>query len=91
MNFREKYLNDTISTLNVLIEQERTYVDTKTIRRMNQISSDDKTSIQFIWRSLKVLEQNGYIAVDGRLSPVRYEIIATTPINPKSVLDRKDL
>jgi len=90
MNFREQYLKDTISTLNVLIKQERKYVDTKAIRRVIQISSIDKSSIQFIWRSLKILEQHGYIMVDGRETPKRYEIIATSPIKIKSVLDKKE-
>jgi len=73
-NYNKKHLNETIKALNTLIEEGRRYVDTKTIRRINEISSSDHSRINFIWRSLKNLKEEGYLEVNGRKSPKLYII-----------------
>lgn len=87
-NFRKHYLRLTVRAINVLFAKERTYVDTKTIRRLSQIPSTDRSSINFIWRSLEYLENQGYIEKNGRDSPQLYEITSASLIDIKKVLNK---
>lgn len=73
-NYAKKYLRETIKAINTLIERGRKYVDTKAIRQINKIPSSDRSCINFIWRSLEILEKDGYLELDGRATPKLYII-----------------
>lgn len=79
-NYRQKYLRDTINALNTLIERKRNHVDTKAIRRELGIPSSNRSATNFLWRSLKELEKEGYIVANGRDHPKRYVIAVEKPI-----------
>lgn len=73
-NYAKKHLKETVKAINTLIERGRKYVDTKAIRQINKIPSSDRSSINFIWRSLEKLEDDGYLEVNGRANPKLYII-----------------
>lgn len=89
-NYREKFLKLAIEAINSFIRASRTKIECKDIRKINQIPSTDRSSTNFIWRSLHHLERQGYLALDGRSTPRLYEIIETSPIEVKNVLNKKD-
>lgn len=89
-NYREKYLRKTIDAINVLIGRSRTYVDCKDIRKINKIKSSNRSATNFIWRSLHQLESQGYLKLDGRVSPRLYEISSNSPIDIKNVMNKKN-
>lgn len=73
-NYRQKYLRDTVSALNTLNKRGSTYVDTKMIRRELNIPSSNRSEVNFIWMSLKTLEERGYLTKEGRDTPKLYYI-----------------
>jgi hypothetical protein len=82
-DYTKKYLKETIKAINKLIQKGQKFVDTRTIRRINKISSSDRSRINFIWRSLETLEEDGYLEVDGRSHPKLYVIKSEEEIEYK--------
>ncbi len=74
MDFFVKNLRDTLEAINKLIENNVYAVNTKRVRRCNHIKSSNRSKINFIWRALKFLEQQGVLAKNGIDDPTTYKI-----------------
>ena len=74
MDFFLKNLRETVKAINKLIENNVNIVNTKRVRRCNNIKSSDRSKINFIWRSLDCLAEEGILEMDGTYSPKTYKI-----------------
>ena len=81
MDFFLKNLKETLDAINKLIDNNVTVVNTKRIRRCNNIKSSNRSKINFIWRSLDYLEKEGILEVNGSFSPKTYKIKLNQKIN----------
>ena len=84
MDFFIKNLRETVEALNKLIESNVHIVNTKKIRRYYNIKSSNRSKINFIWRTLKVLEEEGILALNGITNPKTYKIL----IDKKIVVEK---
>ncbi|TFF87324.1 MAG: hypothetical protein EU548_10475 [Promethearchaeota archaeon] len=71
-----KNLEETLEAINKLIDNNVYIVNTKRVRRCNNIKSSNRSKINFIWRSLKFLakEGNGILEKNGASNPTTYKI-----------------
>lgn len=67
-------LKETLEAINKLIDNNVNIVNTKRIRRCFNIKSSNRSKINFIWRSLKYLEEEGILTVNGITNPKTYKI-----------------
>ena len=74
MDFFLKNLRDTLEAINKLIDNKVYRVDTKRIRRCNNVKSSNRSKINFIWRSLDCLEKEGILEKNGTYHPKTYNI-----------------
>jgi len=74
MDFFLKNLKETLDAINKLIDNNVTVVNTKRIRKCNNIKSSNRSKINFIWRSLDYLEKEGILEINGSFSPKTYKI-----------------
>ena len=82
MDFFLKNLEETLNAINKLIEKNVYLVNTKRIRRCNNVKSSNRSKINFIWRSLKYLEEEGSILErNGVINPTTYKIKKKEKIN----------
>ncbi len=81
MDFFQKNLKETVEAINKLIDNNVTIVNTKRIRRCNNIKSSNRSKINFIWRALKYLEDQGILRLNGITNPKTYKIIANEKIH----------
>lgn len=81
MDFFLKNLKETLEAINKLIDANVNIVNTKKIRRCNNIKSGNRSKINFIWRTLKYLENEGLLELNGILNPKTYRIKANQHIN----------
>ncbi|MFX1500567.1 MAG: hypothetical protein ACFFDH_06325, partial [Promethearchaeota archaeon] len=61
MDFFLNNLKETLEAINKLIDNNINIVNTKRIRRCNHIKSSNRSKINFIWRALKYLEEEGIL------------------------------
>lgn len=81
MDFFLQNLRETLEAINKLIENNVNIVNTKRIRRCNHIKSSNRSKINFIWRTLKYLEETGILQKDGVINPTTYQIAKSEKIN----------
>lgn len=81
MDFFLNNLKDTLDAINKLIENNVYIVNTKRIRRCSNIKSSNRSKINFIWRSLKFLEEEGILTLNGITNPKTYKILADQKID----------
>lgn len=74
MDFFYKNLRETLKAINTLIENNVNIVNTKRVRRCNNVKSSNRSKINFIWRSLDFLEKEGILEINGSYSPKTYKI-----------------
>ena len=74
MDFFLRNLEETINAINKLIDNHVNVVNTKRIRRCNNIKSSDRSKINFIWRSLNFLEEKDILEKNGINKPKTYKI-----------------
>lgn len=74
MDFFLKSLEETLDAVNKLIDNSIYVVNTKRIRRCNNVKSSDRSKINFIWRALKYLENADILERNGVHSPMNYKI-----------------
>jgi hypothetical protein len=86
MDFFLKNLSETLKAINKMIEDNINLVSTKRVRRCNNISSNNRSKINFIWRSLAYLEDQGILKANGSSSPKSYNIIPAEKINIKEFI-----
>ena len=90
MDFFMKNLRETVEAVNKLIESNVNLVNTKRIRRCNNIKSSDRSKINFIWRALKCLEDEGILTLNGITNPKTYKIATDQKINVNKFLSSFD-
>ncbi|MFX0179301.1 MAG: hypothetical protein ACFE78_03875 [Candidatus Hodarchaeota archaeon] len=83
-----KNLRETLDAINKLIDNNVTVVNTKRIRRCNNIKSSNRSKINFIWRSLDYLEKEGILEINGSFSPKTYKIKLNQKINVNKLMDQ---
>lgn len=88
MDFFQKSLKDTVEAINKLIENNVTIVNTKRIRRCNNVKSSDRSKINFIWRALKYLEEEGILTLNGITNPKTYKILTNEKIDVDDFLSQ---
>ncbi len=54
-------LRDVIDVINFFIEEKKSIISTKKIRKYYKIKPSNRSKINFIWRLLELLENKGYI------------------------------
>jgi hypothetical protein len=86
MDFFLKNLEDTLKAINKLIDNNVIIVNTKRIRRCNNIKSSDRSKINFIWRSLSFLEEKDILEKNGIVKPKTYMIKPKDQINVKKFI-----
>ncbi|KKN33511.1 hypothetical protein LCGC14_0802910 [marine sediment metagenome] len=80
MDFFLNSVKDTLDAINKLIESNVNVVNTKRVRRCLNIKSSDRSKINFIWRSLKFLEEQGILSPNGITNPKTYKILSDQKI-----------
>jgi hypothetical protein len=88
MDFFMKNLTDTIEAVNRLIESNVNIVNTKRIRRCFNIKSSNRSKINFIWRALKILEDEGILTLNGSTNPKTYKILIRQKIEVEKLLSK---
>ncbi len=88
MDFFQKNLKETVEAINKLIDNNVTIVNTKRIRRCNNIKSSNRSKINFIWRALKYLEDQGILTLNGITNPKTYKIISNEKIDINDFLSQ---
>lgn len=81
-------LKDTLNAINKLIDNNVYLVNTKKIRRCANIKSSDRSKINFIWRALKFLEQEGLLSLNGITNPKTYKILPDQKIDVDTFLSQ---
>lgn len=81
MDFFLKNLKETLQAINKLIDNNVNIVNTKRIRRCNNIKSSNRSKINFIWRSLDFLEKEGILEINGSHNPKTYKIKPIQKVN----------
>ena len=74
MDFFLKNLRETLEAINKLIDNNVNIVNCKRVRRCQSIKSSNRSKINFIWRSLNFLEQEGILEINGIVKPKTYKI-----------------
>lgn len=88
MDFFLTNLRQTIDALNKLIDNNVNIVNTKRIRRCNNIKSSNRSKINFIWRSLEFLEKEGILEMNGSHSPKSYKIKSNQKLDADEFMSR---
>ncbi|MFW9999549.1 MAG: hypothetical protein ACFE9Q_06700 [Candidatus Hodarchaeota archaeon] len=88
MDFFLDNLKETIEAINKLIDNNVNLVNTKRIRRCYNIKSSNRSKINFIWRSLKCLEEEGILTLNGITNPKTYKILSNEKIDVDKVLSQ---
>lgn len=86
MDFFMKYLSETVEAINSYIEKDISIISVKSVRTYHNIKSSNRSKITFIWRSLKYLEQQNILSVNGATSPKKYKIVPTEIIDINQIL-----
>ncbi len=74
MDFFKENLREVLEAINKLIDNNINQVNTKRIRRCNNVKASDRSKINFIWRSLNCLERKGILEKNGISKPKMYRI-----------------
>ena len=88
MDFFILNLRQTLEAINKLIDAKVNVVNTKRIRRCNNIKSSDRSKINFIWRSLNFLEQEGILEINGIVKPKTYKITNNEKIDVEGFISQ---
>lgn len=81
MDFFEKNMRETLEAINNSVVNNFYLVNTKRIRKFHNIKPSNRSKINFIWRSLKILEEKEILVSNGRTNPKSYKIKIREPIN----------
>ncbi|MFX1363356.1 MAG: hypothetical protein ACFFCE_10080 [Promethearchaeota archaeon] len=88
MDFFLSNLKETLGAINKLIDNNINIVNTKRIRRCNHIKSSNRSKINFIWRALKYLEEEGILSPNGVTNPKTYKITTNEQIDIEKILSQ---
>ena len=90
MDFFLKNLTDTLEAINKLIENNINIVNCKRVRRCINIKSSNRSKINFIWRSLNFLENEGILEPNGAVKPKNFKIRSNEKIDIESFIESID-
>jgi len=90
MDFFLKNLKETLEAINKLIDNNINVVNTKRIRRCNNVKSSDRSKINFIWRSLSFLEEKEILEKNGVVKPKTYKIKPKDQIDIQKFISKLD-
>ncbi len=65
-----------------------TIVNTKRIRRCNNIKASNSSKINFIWRTLDYLKNKGIMEMNGSTNPKTYKIKVSEKIDIEKILSQ---
>jgi len=85
MDFFLENIKEVVEAINKMIARNVGLVDTKRVRMCNGVKSSNKSKVNFIWRSLKYLNEHGYIEVNGAAG--RYTIPKKAPFDVDEVIE----
>jgi hypothetical protein len=85
MDFFLQNIKEVVESLNRLIERNIPLADTKKVRICAGIKSSNRSKINFIWRSLKYLNEHGFIDIDGAAG--KYKLTRKTPFDVDKVVE----
>jgi len=88
MDFFLDNLKETLEAINKLIDNNVTLVNTKRIRRCYNIKSSNRSKINFIWRTLKCLEEEGILRLNGITNPKTYKILSNEKIDVDKLISQ---
>ncbi|MCK4381494.1 MAG: hypothetical protein KAW51_10180 [Candidatus Lokiarchaeota archaeon] len=88
MDFFLSNLKETLEAINKLIDNNVNLVNTKRVRRCNNIKSSNRSKINFIWRALRYLEEEGILTPNGITNPKTYKITAKEKLDIDKVLSQ---
>ena len=88
MDFFLENLKDTLEAINKLIDNNINVVNTKRVRRCNNVKSSNRSKINFIWRSLDFLEKEGILELNGENSPKTYKIKLNKKVNVEELISQ---
>ncbi len=86
MDFFLKNLKETLEAINKLMDNNITIVNTKRIRRCNNIKASNRSKINFIWRSLQYLEKEEILRKNGNTNPTTYKVNSLDKIDIHKVI-----
>ena len=76
MNIYEKFMEETVRAIGDIIRYRYTSVITvKKIRDFYNIKAKNSSKINFYWRCLHALEQNGILKRYGSNKPKKYQVL----------------
>ncbi len=90
MDFFLKNLKETLEAINKLMDNNITIVNTKRIRRCNNIKASNRSKINFIWRSLEYLEDVGILKLNGSTNTKSYKIKIDKEIVIEDILSQAE-
>ena len=76
LNFIEEYLKETVHAIKSLVKIKRV-ITVKSIRRVNNIKSSNRSKIHFIWRALHSLVGDNHLKFVNGNSPKIYELTSS--------------
>ncbi|TFF87698.1 MAG: hypothetical protein EU550_02775 [Promethearchaeota archaeon] len=88
MDFFLKNLRETLEAINKLIDNNINIVNTKRVRRCNKVKSSNRSKINFIWRSLSFLEDEGILKMNGISNPKTYVIPRNEKIDIEEFIEK---
>jgi len=88
MDFFKKNVEETLEAINKCIEKGVKIINTKRIRSCNNIKATDRSKINFIWRSLKYLEEKEILEKNGVVKPITYKIKPDEKIKIKDFISQ---
>ena len=68
-----------LDTINKLISKHYTIITVRTIKAFNDIDKADRSTNNYIWRNLEILEKEGFIKLLGN-KPIRIYKLPKEPI-----------
>ena len=86
MDFFLKNLEEVLEAINKLIEKNIVMINTKKVRQCYNIKASDRSKINFIWRALDFLEQEGVLDQNGKVSPKNYHIMIKKKIDVENFI-----
>lgn len=73
--YQQKFLMETLYAVNQCIAEGRRFVGIKTVKRVLGIKRGNRSATNFLWRSLKELENRGVLKYHHKNSVIVYKIL----------------
>ncbi len=74
VDFFKQNIEEVLEAINAHILKNISLINTRRVRACNKIKSSDRSKINFIWRSLKLLAEKGILEQDCKNSHTNYKI-----------------